>query len=86
MWNGVSVKWERGHPVTLVMYDEEENEIERHGIEGWDVARVEETLKSRGFQHAQRTVFPTPTLGFSKTGAADRATERTQPVNPSHRH
>ena len=32
---GVGVKWERGHPVTLVLYDELDKEVERRNMEGW---------------------------------------------------
>ena len=67
--------------MTLVLYDEEDNEIERHNVEGWDVERVRETLKTRGF-HAHHSVFPNPTLGFSNSGAPDRTTQRLQPVDP----
>ena len=71
--------------MTLVLYDEEDNVIERHNIEGWDVERVRETLKTRGFR-AHHSVFPDPTLGFSDSGAPDRTTERLQPVNPNAAH
>jgi hypothetical protein len=36
----VSVKWERGHAVELVFYDEVDAEVERHNIEGWATAKV----------------------------------------------
>ena len=84
-WNGVTVKWERGHPVTLVLYDEEDNVIERHDIEGWSVDRVQEALKTRGF-HGHHSAFPNPTLGFSNSGAPDRTNVRLQPVDPSSAH
>jgi hypothetical protein len=61
-YNGVSVKWERGHPVTLVLYDEEDAEIERHNVEGWEVQKVRDTLKLQGF-HAHTRVLPKPGMG-----------------------
>lgn len=69
--------------MTLVLYDEEDSEIERHDVEGWDVQRLRDALKTRGF-HPHRSFFPSPALGLvSKSGLPDRATERTQPVDPS---
>ena len=44
----VSVKWQRGHAVTLVFYDEADAEVERHNIEGWATAKVRDTLNARG--------------------------------------
>lgn len=82
-YNDVTVRWERGHPVTLVMYDEESTEIERHNVEGWSVDKVRETLRRSGFT-PMRTVLPKPStsiLGFSDTGTSDRATQRTQPID-----
>ena len=46
---GVGVKWERGHPVTLVLYDELDKEVERHNMEGWEVDKVRDMLHARGF-------------------------------------
>ena len=63
------------------MYDEENAEIERHDVEGWDVARLKETLRKFGFHHRAAQQLPTPTLGSSDSGKPDIATERTQPIS-----
>jgi len=84
-----NVRWERGHPVTLVIFDREDTEVERHDVEAWGADAVREALQTRGFHHTTAKL-PTPrsTLsGFSffgssghDSGDADRAAKRTQPL------
>ena len=81
-----TVRWERGHPVTLVIFDRDDQEVERHDIETWKVDAVREALQKRGFHHTQAKL-PTPrssglfgVFGHD-SGVAERAEERTQPVN-----
>tara|TARA_B110000977_G_scaffold36279_1_gene48553 strand:+ start:4079 stop:4399 length:321 start_codon:yes stop_codon:yes gene_type:complete len=79
-----TVRWERGHPVTLLILDRDDKEVERHAIETWTVDDVREALQTRGFHHTQ-TKMPSPKRAglFTKhdTGKADRTTTRTQPVH-----
>ena len=46
-----TVRWERGHPVTLVIFDREDTEVERHDVEAWGADAVREALQTRGFHH-----------------------------------
>ena len=73
---GVGVKWERGHPVTLVLYDELDKEVERHNMEGWEVDKVRDKKTT--------DKLPGVKIGFnwlgSKSGEADRSNHRTQPL------
>ena len=81
---GVTVRWEKGHPVTLVLYDERDKEVERHNTEGWEVDKVRDMLHARGFHKRAAGKLPGIKLGLNwlgtKSGDADRSTHRTQPV------
>ena len=81
---GVGVKWERGHPVTLVLYDELDKEVERHNMEGWEVDKVRDMLHARGFHKKASDKLAGVKIGFnwlgSKSGEADRSNHRTQPL------
>ena len=83
-----TVRWERGHPVTLVIFDRDDKEVERHDVEAWGADAVREALQTRGFHHITAKL-PTPRstlsglsfLGFGHdSGEADRAARRTQPL------
>lgn len=77
------MRWERGHPATLIFYDEADAELERHVVEQWEVERIRDTLQARGFHHVTK-VMPKPRGVFGlghDSGKADRATKRTQPVH-----
>lgn len=82
------MRWERGHPVTLVIFDRDDKEVERHDVEAWGADAVREALQTRGFHHITAKL-PTPRsklsglsfLGFGHdSGEADRAARRTQPL------
>ena len=90
----VTVKWEHGHPVTLVVYgDDGKTEVMRENVEDWGIRKVRETLSERGFRKTdddggfgggggvRRANDVNAHAAFSKSGQADRTTVRTQPIN-----
>jgi hypothetical protein len=80
-FESTTVRWERGHPATLVVFDETGGEVERHDVEKWDIATIRETLQAKGFHHKTATM-PKPKGGWfgHDSGAADRAVKRLQPI------
>lgn len=83
-----TVRWERGHPVTMVTFDREDEEVVRRDVEARGTERTREAPHTREF-HYTATKLPTPRstlsglsfLGFGHdSGEADRAARRTQPL------
>ena len=64
-FESTTVRWERGHPATLVVFDETGGEVERHDVEKWDIATIRETLQAKGFHHKTATM-PKPIVAMAK--------------------
>lgn len=84
MFDKTTVRWEKGHPMTLVIFDMNDTKIERHDVESWTVDDVRDALQQRGFHHSTKKMPNPKTKLFGKrddSGVADRTSRRTQPVH-----
>ena len=82
-----TVRWERGHPVTMVTFDREDEEVVRRDVEARGTERTREAPHTRGF-HYTATKLPTPRSTLSglffgssehDSGEADCVASRARP-------